>query len=213
MSTWTSDLKTCAVAGVAALLALAGCIDGGGFGYAPSQMIVSQNSVVISGPPGFCIDRPASRDNADGAFVLMGSCAAIARSSKQPTPDVAAVLMASVSTPVAGKPVSESLDTLERFFTSEEGRAALSQTGHSDSVEVLDTLQRDKVFYIHARDASEGLASEVRDEYWRAFFDVKGRLVTASVFGTDERPFSSDAGRATLTEFVQQIRRRNTGDS
>jgi len=96
-----------------------------------------------------------------------------------------------------------------QFFRSAEGRAALSQSGQAETVRVLETRRRKGVFYLHARDSSAGLNNAVRDEYWRALFDVKGRLVSASVFGTDSRPFSSDAGQQLLAEFVARIRAAN----
>ncbi|MFV2035282.1 MAG: hypothetical protein ACC631_09275, partial [Halocynthiibacter sp.] len=82
-------------------------------------------------------------------------------------------------------------------------------SGQAETVEVLEVLSSYGVLYIHARDRSDGLASAVRDEYWRALFDLRGRLVSASVFGTNARPFSSDAGEATVRAFVQALRTAN----
>jgi len=208
MSIWTSKTKRRGAVTLAALLFLSACVDGGGgFARAPSQMAVAGGSVIIAGPRDYCVDRRASQPEA--GFVLMGGCASVSGAASQPQPRVPAVLMASVSGPGAGTPVAQSLGEMESFFTSEAGRAALSQSGSAETVRVLETRSADGVFYIHARDQSEGLAEAVRDEYWRALFELRGRLVSASVFGTDARPFSSDAGHATLRAFVSALRAAN----
>lgn len=201
MSIWTSKRTRKGTFLIGACLLLSACL-----GLAPQAITVSRGDVTILGPEGYCVDQGASRDAEDGAFVLLASCAAITGSAQSPTPRVPGVLMVTV-----GPPEGDRVDTrgFGPFFRSAAGRAALSQSGQADTVRVLSTRRSNGVFYLHARDRSEGLHDAVRDEYWRALFDIKGRLVSASVFGTDARPFSSDAGQHLLAEFVARIRAVN----
>ena len=216
MFTWISKPAHRVAFGLITLLSLTAC-EGAGFGLgAPrgdSRIAVAGGEVVVAGPRGYCVDKSATRDAADSAFVLMASCASVTQSERAPTPRVAGVLVASVAAPDGGAPVTESMEAFGAFFNSDAGRAALSQTGQAETVEVLETSTAEGVFFVHARDSSDGLAEDVRDEYWRALFDVKGRLVSASVFGTEAQPFSTDAGRALLAQFVAQIRAANAGNT
>ncbi|MBC7141608.1 MAG: hypothetical protein H5U18_05565, partial [Rhodobacteraceae bacterium] len=72
MSTWISKAGRIA----SACLALGACVPGAPLapgGTATRAMAVSGGAVVVTGPQGYCIDRSASRDRPDGAFVLFGT--------------------------------------------------------------------------------------------------------------------------------------------
>ena len=177
---------------------------------APRRIGVSNRQVVISGPEGYCIDKAAARDGAGGAFVLLGSCAALAQSAAEPKPSVPAVLTATVSPPGA-EPVGGQLAELNRFFLSPEGRAALSRSGRGQSVAVLQAWGSGPVFFLVANDTSPTGAQKLQQTFWRAVLDVKGRIVTLNVAGLRAQPLGPAAGRATLEAFVRQIQRENRG--
>ncbi|SIO51791.1 hypothetical protein SAMN05444722_2981 [Rhodovulum sp. ES.010] len=219
MTTWISDPRSgalIALAGLAAL-ALAGCAGGpdatAGFGglsfsrAAPQAVTVAGDTVTIAGPAGFCVENNATRDGDDGAFVLMASCAAVTGRENAPTPASDALLTASVAANAGpgGRPEDRAI-VLERFFASEAGRAALARDGRAASVEVDEMLDRDGLFVLRARDDSAGLFPGLRNDYWRAIFDVNGRIVTASVVGFKARPISDRAGLAVLSDFADRIR-------
>lgn len=220
MSTWISDPARAGrpVAAGLALFALAGCQGGGpgataGFGglafsrAAPQKVAVADDTVAIAGPRGFCVDRTATRDGDAGAFVLMASCAAITGRRNAPVPATDALLTASVAgNPGPGGTPEDRALVLARFFSSDEGRAALARDGRADSVVVEQMFDRDGLFLLRARDRSAGLDAGLRDDYWRAIFDVNGRIVTASVVGFDARPISDAAGLAVLRDFAARIR-------
>lgn len=205
-STWISrNVRAFAIFGAA--LALAGC-DGGGFvtRAAPERIVVADRSVVVAGPPGYCVDPVLSRDSGATAFVLMGSCAAIAGSAGQPAPRVPAILTVSVSADLGGGP---DMDELRAYIATPEGRAALSRSGDPSSLAILETRSADDVLYILARDSSGAILPGVSNTYWRALFDLNGRLVTAAVVGIEQRPITRDTGFSTLESLTERLRREN----
>ncbi|TCP40610.1 hypothetical protein [Rhodovulum marinum] len=220
MPTWISDPRRAGrpvLAGLVAL-ALSGCVAAGpeattGLGgllqsrAAPQKVTVAGDTVAIAGPRGFCIDGTATRDGVEGAFVLMASCAAISGRRNAPVPATDALLTASVAAnPGPGGTPEDRALVLARFFASDEGRAALARDGRAASVEVVEMFDRDGLFVLRARDRSAGLGAGLRNDYWRAIFDVNGRIVTASVVGFDDRPISDKAGLAVLRDFAARIR-------
>lgn len=215
MSTWT-----CKTAVLAAGLILSACAPGGevglgigGFGLsreAPERIRVAGESVVVAGPPGYCVDPSATRDGPGGAFVLMGSCASITRDAQDPRPTIPGLLTVTVSAADAGTLDFETMSqALSDFVRTDAGRAAISRSGRPESVEVLETRVIGGVLFIHARDTTGRAARSIDDEYWRAILGIGDRLVTASVVGFSSAPMSREAGLAVLNAFAETMRREN----
>lgn len=204
MSTWTSR-RGLAAAGLAALAALGGC-DPAMFGMAPASMAVADGSVVVAGPPGFCVDSAASHAGDGGAFVLFGSCASISGKLDAGKPAIRAVLSAAVSAGAQGGAIRGSETELTRFFRSPAGRQMLSRSDDAATVRVLSISHSDGVMVLHARDTSPFPGQSVTPDYWRALFDLNGHIVTLSVIGVPQAPFSDASGLATLAAFVRQVR-------
>lgn len=173
---------------------------------APERVLVADRSVIVAGPPGYCIDQGLSRMGDGAAFVLLGSCASIEGSADTPMPRAPAILTVSVSE-AAVAPLE--IEVLRAYLATRDGKAALSRSGDPDSVRILETRTSDGVLYIHARDLSAGVAPGMSDTYWRALFELNGRLVTASVIGLEQRPITPDAGLATLRALTERLRREN----
>lgn len=173
---------------------------------APESVLVADRSVVVAGPPGYCVDPVLSRDKGATAFVLLGSCAAIAGSAGLPAPRVPAILTVSVSADLGGGP---DMAELRAYIDRPEGRAALSRSGDPATLSVLETRSAGGVLYILARDTSSSVLPGVSDTYWRALFDLNGRLVTAAVVGVEQRPITADTGFATLQSLTERLRREN----
>lgn len=180
---------------------------------APEQLRVSGKDVVIKGPHGFCIDLTETKDRAKSAFVVLGSCAAISNNPLRSRPAIPAILMATVSGKTDSTPIAASTTALGGFFGSDVGRKALSRDGRAETVTVIETLERDGAFYIHARDTSAGTLATAGDEYWRALFNIKGRIISASVVSLKEKPISTTEGFDTLGSFIAQIRAVNSPDA
>lgn len=182
-----------------------------GFGLlsqSSDKVAVAGKSVVIAGPPGYCVYAPATRDRDSGAFVLLGSCAAIARNRNSPTPETPAMLTASVSGISAAK-IGNAQSGLRAFFRSEAGRATLARDGRATSVRILETRARGDAFYIHLSDSSDNEFPSLATDYWRGLFDVRGRIVTFSVHSFSDEPMTSRLELATLDAFAVRIRNEN----
>lgn len=203
MSIWTNRRAPGAL--LAALLMLGGC-DPSMLGMAPASMSVADGSVVVAGPPGFCVDQGASHTGAAGAFVLFGSCASISGNLEAGRPPIRAVLTAAVSAGAQGGSVAGSEAELTGFFRSVAGRQALSRSGDAATVKILSIAHVDGVMVIHARDSSPFPGQAVTPDYWRALFDLNGHIVTLSVIGVPQAPFTDASGLATLEQFVGYVR-------
>ncbi|MCG6901443.1 MAG: hypothetical protein LJE68_02070 [Rhodobacter sp.] len=211
MSTWI-----CKATVLGAVLAVAGCVDAPALRgptpaatrSAPETIAVAGGAVVVGGPPGYCIDRGASRLRGDTGFVLLGSCASIARDVAAGAPLVPGILTASVgAASVAGQPALTDLDQLEALITSPGGRATLARDGRAESVKVFGTLREDGALFVHLRDVSANPTPGLDQTYWRGLFDLQGRLVTLSVVSFSNAPLPPALALATLEDFTARIHR------
>jgi len=215
MFTWISD-----VAGRRLILALtsglmlAACTDmpavtrASGTGLMPGKdrITVAQHSVVIAGPLGYCVDSGASHEARGASFVLLGRCNSVVAGWFPSAP--MGLLTALVSAP-SRVSVATSGTLLAKFFATPEGRAALARDGQARSVTLLETRTMDATLVLHLRDAS-GLADQrMAPDYWRAVFDLNGRMITVSVMSFADRPLAAQKGLATLRAFVASTRAAN----
>lgn len=186
-----------------ACFALGAC-DGGfdlGVSRAAPERIQLSDGLIIAGSEGWCVDQASSRAGADRAVVVLGSCAAIAGNDRAAAPDVDGVVTVSVDAAEVAPPP---LEALESFFATEAGRAALARDGQAESIEIVEMSQSDGMLLVHAADrsASSGIAAD----FWRALFDLDGRLVSVTLFGVEDDPISPDLGRSTLSAQVASLR-------
>lgn len=172
---------------------------------------VGGRDVIIAAPRGFCIDREVSQIGGDTAFVLLGSCQAVSGSRRGAAPPYKALLTASVSAATENGQVADSLNGMDRFFRSETGLTALSRDADPTRVEVLETFQQDDMFFLRARDTSTGVVPGAASDYWRAYFDLPGQIVSVSVIGFADDPLAPEKGLEIVREFAGMIRQRNGG--
>ncbi|MDJ0858833.1 MAG: hypothetical protein QNJ03_07130 [Dinoroseobacter sp.] len=207
-----TSTPTCKRAGLALtafflVAGLSGCLQAPGE-PAQREVTVSRSAVTIAGPSGFCIDPATLRDEEEGAFVLLGNCAAIARAPRQPQPEVRALLTAAVQE-LGSVSIRDQGAEVAEFLKTEDGRALLSRSGDASSVGILNTRKSGDVLYLHAYDKSPGYAPGMSSEQWRAMLDIEGAIVSLTVLGFEDDPLSADAGMATVREFASIIRREN----
>ncbi|GGD37223.1 hypothetical protein [Sinisalibacter lacisalsi] len=175
----------------------------------PSVQVMSK-SFTISGPRGFCIDEAAMRETAAGAFVMLGSCAAISGNNRDAKPRIPAVLTASVA--AAETPLDDAgLDRLAAFFATDEGRSTLARSEDAEEVVVLELSRDDNLVLVHARDGAR--AGDMAGDYWRGVFSLAGQLVTVTVAGFRAAPLDETAGTKLARDFAEAIRRANRAPS
>ena len=221
MSIWISERAACLRAGrmlpraglFVLLSALAGCAGiadvsmGGGGSSAPRSLLVADQSVRVAGPPGYCIDPQSLHEGGRLSFILLGSCASISGRALAPAPARPAVLTASVA--ARGVRIGPLIGELPAYFASEAGRAALARDGKAESVRLLDSRLEGDLLLLHARDSSPDTIAGLAPEYWRALFDLNGRLITLSIHEFAGKPLPEGAALKTLRAFAERMRRIN----
>lgn len=185
-------------------------VPGGADTVAPRMVALMNGALKVAGPVGYCIDMGAIRGNERGVFLLLGSCAALNGGGAAP-PRQSAVLTASVVTGApSSAPLSDSFAQMAAFFASEAGRAALSRVGKAASVRVVEVQTSGEVMILRVADGSATSGGKpVEQDYWRAIFEAKGRIVTLSVLGLSDQPIGVAQKRALLESFVRAVRKAN----
>ena len=200
MSTWT-----CKAACLGFVLSLAACDGGfdiGGLGVsraAPDQILLA-DGLVVAGAEGWCVDLSSSRSVQTSNVVVLGSCAAIAKNANAPRPSVPGVMTVSVEGPGLKAPPA---DALEAFFETDDGLAVLARDGNADSVRLLETKRDGEMLYLHAVDNS--VLPGATANYWRALFGLNGRLVSVTLLGIADQPFTSTEGLAALQSQIEEL--------
>ena len=179
---------------------------------------VMSGAVTIAAPKGYCVDVSSLRDQASGAFVPLGACAALTRNAADPSPKTPAFLAASVTArpaaaEIAGDDPDAQMTQARRFLESAAGRAALSRSGDASTVTVLDLKTASGVVKVLTRDSSGDRPASLSDMTWRAFLPVGDKLVVASVTGFTKHPLNQRNGLAQLDKFIAAIENANPGSN
>ncbi len=189
-----------------AFLFLAACAGGLGLSRNAPNQIELPDGTIVAGATGWCIDEATSRAGGGTIVVVLGSCAAIAREPAAPRPSVPGVVTVSVESEPGSVPDGE---TLQKFFVSDDGRAALARDGQAESVAILETRLEDDLLYLHAADTSA--APGASNEIWRALFGLGGRFVVVSFYSRLEDAIEAEDGLNTLAAQVARLRAANRG--
>lgn len=199
---------------LAALVGLAGCLaapvvskQDTSYAFGTQTITVANDSIVIAGPKGYCVDKSASRLRGQTAFVLLGGCAVLSGDDHDEIPSFPGILTASVDQRGIGAATPETLDQLAKFVSTEAGRAVLARDGRAESVTVLGVLRDNNAVLIHLQDQSGFQIPGIEATYWRGLFELNGRLITASVLGFKDHPLPAREGLATLQAFLARIRK------
>jgi hypothetical protein len=209
----STPISRAAVLGLAAL-ALAAC-DPAMLGTAPSRATVNVagGPVIVAGPPGFCIDRPALNVTEAGAFALLGDCRQLGGGAggldRSPA---GAALTASISAgglAGEGDDPAPSLAELAEFVQTPDGRALLGRSGRPDRVRILATRAEGDVLYVLVEDRGPQLIAGVEPRFWRAFLEVRDRMAVLSVLGFQGAALDEQASLNLLASFVASMRSAN----
>ncbi len=183
-------------------------------GSSPSRakVTVAGQAVVIAAPPGYCVDAPSTRVTTEGAFVLMSDCTllGLAKGSKAP---VGAALTASVSAGGLGGEGDDeaaTLDDLQHYLDTADGRALVGRSGRSDNVRILSKQLKGGVLYVLVEDRSrQQPIAGIDPRFWRAFLEVKGRMTVLTMIGFEGTGPGLQAGLDELVTAAAAIRAAN----
>ena len=98
---------------------------------------------------------------------------------------------------------------LEAFFATSAGLKSLSNSGDPATVEILDTLSSNGVFFVHTRDNTGPLIPDTIAEQWRGFFVVSGRMVTVTMVNFVDNPIPDSIVFSHLEEFAARTKSLN----
>lgn len=193
MFTWISKARLASVS-----LLLAACQMEPGTLALPGQtraISVLGGAMTVAAPSGYCVDKASTRQQDDGAVVLIGRCNG--RSGSPPA-------VISVTMGVAGSAgvMADGGTALSAFFGSTAGRAALSRTGDAASVKILQAAKLDGAFALRIAEKDVG-------DYWRAVLGLSGRLVTVSVQGPEGAALDGATGQRLLGAAIVAMRKVN----
>lgn len=179
---------------LAALLQLAACQMTAAPLSQPAASLLG-GAVSVAGPRGYCVDPATKREQGDTAVILMGRC-------KFALAVEPALLTVSIGPTASAGAMAAGGAALTGYFTSTQGRAALSRIGRARDVTVLEALTAGDAYLLHLNDRAVG-------DYWRAVVGLNGRLVTISANGAQGAPLAPPAGRALLDATLIALRRAN----
>ena len=193
MSTWTSK-----VLGPALCLSLAACVAGGAgtVRFGPPE----GPGFAVAAPSGFCTARDSLSRLGTSDFVAFTRCSG-----------AGPVLTATVGAPGSGAGVDLSGAALAAYFTSAEGRAALSRSGRAEAVTVHEVLEAEGAVLVRLTDASRRPSEIGAGDKWRAVLAVQDRLVTLAAAPGRGGTLGRDAGRALIGRYVAATRAANGG--
>jgi hypothetical protein len=178
---------------------------------APAQTVL--NGVTIVSPDAYCVDQTTLRQEKTSGFAILANCDAVNAVEVDAISDTPVVYTVVVGAR-ADAPFADNIAALGPYFTSDAGAAALSRSGDGADVRVLDQFATDGgVYYLHVRDASDGILTDAAETYWRAIFGVKRRTVSISVLGLRRHDLASDTAKAQLEALVAKILRENNADN
>lgn len=214
MSIWTSKTRA-AAAGLALVAALSGCqmsrITGPEeqsrfSGPPPSKMAVAGGQLIVSGPPGFCIDRDTSRDDRGGAaLVMLSPCRGMGAGLFAKRAAHPAVLTVAVGARPMTVVPGQLAPALSAWFATREGRATLSRSGDPKSLVVHQMFSQGPAVYMRLTDPGQFDWGAVQPDYWRAVVPAGGRMVSLAVLAMRDQPLTEAEGLALLRAFVATI--------
>lgn len=175
---------------------------------------VLDGAVSVAAPKGYCVDDLSLVDRPKGAFVAFGACAALTGNGRDPKPTTPAFLTASVL-PISAQPAALSQNAGGRmkqaraYLESKAGRVALSRRADASTVTLLEVKTSKDTLFAKVKDVAPGLPPALSDTAWRAFFDLNGAVVVATVTPFKTQPLAKGRGDAVLRAFIGEIRKAN----
>ncbi len=196
------------------LLGLSGCVGADGLLLQSkpkdtTTIRVNGSQVVIGGTSGYCVNSRQNRHSNAGTIVILGPCSPGDSATGQGSPAHKGLLIASIS---ADEKLAKAANskTLSAYFRTKEGLKSLSRSGESATVEILGSLSKKGVYYVHTRDNAGPLIPDTTAEQWRGFFVVSDRMVSVSLLNFVDNTIPDRIVFAQLEEFAARIKSLNT---
>lgn len=144
-------------------------------------------------PEGLCIPLESVQTARGAAFFLLADCPGAA-----PTPGVLTVS-------IGGDPAPVDLAALERRLGTEAGIVGLGYGGYPGEVSLLALERGPGVLFAVVEDRSEFGPAFAGDLIVRAFAEVNGRLVIATLLSRRDEPAEAAAMQARLAALVAAL--------
>ncbi|MGZ9808924.1 dihydroxy-acid dehydratase [Pseudoroseicyclus sp. H15] len=194
----------------ALVLALSGCDEnvaalGAPTGEGARAIALYEGDIVATAPYGYCADTEASRPGQ--GFALFAGCGLISALDIMPSAEA----LLSIQVGEAGSAaVTGQEGELAGLLMTSAGATLLSEDGNGAEVTVDDVQPRQGIVFVHFTDEGAPPAAGIETREWRAFFDMKGRLVTIALRGLARAPLSTAVGLELLQSAADTLRRANT---
>lgn len=213
MSMSIFDFRSVATALVAMTL-LAACDPAtlGGPAATRTKLNIAGQPISIAAPPGFCIDPESTSIDENGAFVLMSHCSLMGSGGGVGSDTVGAALTTSISIGGLGGEGSDTLQSMEdlqEFIVTPQGRTLLSRSGQGGAVRILNTTQKNGVLYVLVEDRGEQPIAGLEQRFWRGFLELEEHLTVVSIFGFEGAGVGDQGGLDLLASLATGLQRVN----
>ncbi len=190
MSTWISDRARPGRLIPAILFLVAGCdaVPMGGNAPALTDARLAGGEILVSGPPGYCIDPASLRADTAGGFALLASCAALG--SEGPSAGLPAVMTVTVSRPVPGQDAPTLADL----------QATVAPAN------VLDTVETDTLVMVQLDQGGEAAFDGSDARYWRGMKRVGARIVGLALYAPEGGSLAESGGSDLMARLAAGIR-------
>lgn len=184
----------------------------------PQRAVLSArgNRVAVEPPPGMCLAEDSIETSHGSAFVLVGDCAlegaAGGLTSGSGGLDLPAAMPGMITVSISGdRGVSGrgDLAELEAHLKTPAGRELLGRGGDGAQVSVLETRRHDGILYVLVEDRAADALPVFAPRFWRAFVELNGRLVVATVSGFRDLPMDEGEMLRHLGDQVRQLQLAN----
>lgn len=189
----------------------------------PERAVVSARGRLIAIDPaeGFCLTEESIEVSQRSVFALLGDCSVVAvasgakRSSRgelqlpRAVPGIMTVSISGDSVFGGDSSRSDTLDDLERFLATANGKQMLGRGAGGDTVSIIQSRRVGGSLFVHVRDADEDVVPLLAPRFWRAFVEVNRRLAVVTFSGFRDNPMEEDEMLRHLRAQVERLREAN----
>jgi len=178
--------------------------------------------ILVEPPEGYCLDEDSVAVSRNAAFALVADCleypqAALAEGGGAASNGGAAALPRSfpgiLTVSISGAPAygtePGSLDAFEELLVSDSGLDLLGRGTNRQAGRVVATRRVGGALYVLIHEPVDETTSILAPNFWRAFLEVRDRLVLVTVSSFVDRPMAEDAMMGFLAQQMVRLREGN----